>query len=139
MLPPGLDSAFRATTYRAWIEGRAVDVRIGRVHPALDELIGHRSWAVLTAWNPFSQAAGEAANAAAQQQLDRVIDGAGAERFRALGVADDGRWSEESRLVIVDRALALRWGRDFGQWAIVTGVPGGEARLEPTGAAPPPA
>ena len=137
MLPPELDRAFRATTYRVRVADRVVDVRVDRLHPELDALLRNRSWAVVTAWNPFSRDVGAQVNASAQARLDRAIDAAGLERWPAVGVGDDG-WSEESRLVVVERARALALGRDFSQWAIVTGAPGGEARLEATGAVPGP-
>jgi hypothetical protein len=123
-----LDAAYRSTAYRA---GK-LTLRVGEpTPPALDLLLesrGLRAWAYLTAWNPGSRPLPLDENRRRQREL--VAHLGDWQWLRGRAEADDGTWSEESLLVLgLPREDAMALGREFGQNAVLVGVPGGVAEL----------
>ncbi|MFP2932361.1 DUF3293 domain-containing protein [Pyxidicoccus sp. 3LG] len=108
-------------------------LRVGALHPALDSALaarGHREWAFLTAWNPGSRPRGEEENRRAQEQLVSQLVAGGWVVASAIGEAEDGSWSEQSLFVPgLPRAEAERFGRAYGQVAVLVGRAGTPAEL----------
>jgi hypothetical protein len=129
-----IHDAYRATTYRATLDGERVEIRIGERTPGLDALLharGLSSWAFVTAANPFALRLPDEENARRHAELVRAVGAQGCDFVAGECVGDDGAWPAEAGLLIVGipepaaRALA----RDFTQEAIVAGEPGHAARL----------
>jgi hypothetical protein len=132
-----LREAYRATRYvirphaltgcQEWV------LRVGALHPALDSALaarGHREWAFLTAWNPGSRPRGEEENRRAQERLVSQLVAGGWGVASAIGEAEDGSWSEQSLYVPgLPRAEAERFGRAYGQVAVLVGRAGAPAEL----------
>lgn len=129
MITGDLLRAYHETTYRAFIQREAVDIRIGVLHERLDVLLGGASWAFMSAANPASRIARD--NRARHQKLIERLEGLGYAMYPGVGIPDGGDWiPEESMLVPEMTAIeAIRIGREFGQNAIVTGIAGDAALL----------
>ncbi|NMO13430.1 DUF3293 domain-containing protein [Pyxidicoccus fallax] len=133
----GLLKAYRATRYvigpHAVTGGEERELRVGALHPALDAVLeerGHREWAFLTAWNPGSHPRDKNENQRAQDQLLSQLIAGGWQVAAAVGQSEDGNWSEPSFFVPgLCRAEAERFGRAYGQVAVLVGRVGGLAEL----------
>lgn len=128
-----LEAAYRATTYRVFLPGGALDLRIGECCPALEAWLagsGLVCWAVLTAANPGSRLLSEADNRARQSALEVALLEAGHEPYAAENVPD-GDWPVEESCFVAglahDEAMAL--AERFGQNAFVYGESGEAPRL----------
>ncbi|WP_426754913.1 DUF3293 domain-containing protein [Myxococcus sp. Y35] len=132
-----LTKAYAATRYvvrpHACTRGVEQILRAGALHPALDATLaarGHREWAFLTAWNPGSQWRSNEENRRAQERLVAQLIAGGWVVAPALGEADDGSWCEQSLFVPgLPREEAGRFGRAYGQVAVLVGRTGGRAEL----------
>lgn len=99
--------------------------------PSLQALVGERTWAFITAWNPGSVRRADAPNEAAQRDLLRSLDAdvQTAAILPAIGIGPTG-WHEPSLFVVgpaFDAFDAL--GIAHGQNAYVRGRGTGPARL----------
>jgi Protein of unknown function (DUF3293) len=125
--------AYRKTRYEVQTPGGKVVLRHGERSPELDRLLDapFPGWAFITAWNPGSNPRLSIdENRRRQQELEAALS----PRYRTFpgkGVGDDGRWPpEESVLVLgISRDEALRFGRQFGQLAILAGSRGEPAEV----------
>ncbi|WIG93102.1 DUF3293 domain-containing protein [Myxococcus sp. SDU36] len=132
-----LTKAYAATRYvirpHACTGGVEQILRAGALHPALDATLaarGHREWAFLTAWNPGSQQRGAEENRRAQERLEAQLVAGGWVVAPALGQADDGSWCEQSLFIPgLPREEAARFGRAYGQVAVLVGRAGAQASL----------
>lgn len=132
-----LMKAYRATRYvirpHAFTGGREWVLRVDARHAELDAALsaqGHEAWAFLTAWNPGSQRQDKDANDEAQRRLKSELAAGGWRGVEAVGVAEDGGWSEDSLFVPgLPRAEAERLGRAYGQVAVLVGLVGEPAKL----------
>ncbi|NVJ15716.1 DUF3293 domain-containing protein [Myxococcus sp. AM010] len=132
-----LTKAYAATRYvirpHACTGGVEQILRAGALHPALDATLaarGHREWAFLTAWNPGSQRRGAEENRRAQERLEAQLVAGGWVVAPALGQADDGSWCEQSLFIPgLPREEAARFGRAYGQVAVLVGRAGTQAAL----------
>jgi hypothetical protein len=125
--------AYRKTRYEAQAPGGKVVLRHGERSLELDRLLDARApgWAFITAWNPGSNPRLSIdENRRRQQELEAALSPR-YRTFKGKGVGDDGRWPpEESVLVLgISRDQALRFGRQFGQLAIVAGRRGEPAEV----------
>lgn len=129
--------AYRATRYvirpHATTGSQEWVLRVGALHPALDSTLtarGHREWGFLTAWNPGSRPRGDEENRRAQERLVSQLVAGGWVVASAIGEAEDGSWSEQSLFVPgLPRAEAERFGRAYGQVAVLVGRAGAPAEL----------
>jgi hypothetical protein len=129
-----LEAAYRATTYRIHAPQGDIDLRIGEASPALDALLretGTDCWAIVTAWNPRSQAQDSATNAAAQTRLQGWLSGQGYRWLAGENLADAGDWPAEPTCWVAGMPadLARECGAQYGQAAIVYGVREGAASI----------
>lgn len=128
-----LDHLYRTTDYVVRVDGEVIVIRIGEHSPAVDELLTEspRSWAFLTAWNPYSRELTAEENARRQNKLINELN---ARSFRFLyGAGEDRhhRWPpEESFLILgIDHDAAVGLANKFEQNAIVFGQHGKVAEL----------
>ncbi len=132
MKAPGLDAAFRATTYRVDTAEGVFDLRIGIANSAFDAFLRRRNiscWGVLTACNPGA-IRDDGENARRQQRLR--------ERLRELGWSclpacnlPDGDWPAEPAFLLLQvRAEKMReLAAEFSQLACICGNIGDVPRL----------
>lgn len=122
-IPIDLRAAYAETEFRVF-GPKDFTLQIGVVSEALravyDEL-GVTSAAYLTAWNPFSQDASPAENAAAQQNLQNRISDLGYVTWNGLGIDPSGDLPGEDSVFVpgMDRSEAIALGTKYRQNAIV--------------------
>ncbi|MGE5492870.1 MAG: DUF3293 domain-containing protein [Actinomycetota bacterium] len=129
-----LDQAYRATTYRVFLPGGAVDLRVDAANPALAAWLreeGVDEWAVVTAANPASQPLSPRKNAERQARLEVSLLEEGFEPYAGENVADDSAWPVEESCFIPDisREEAVALAQQFGQNAVLWGEADGLPRL----------
>lgn len=130
MLSPDLLHAYRTTTYH--VTNPAMTIRIGHLHPDLDNLLElHHctAYAFITAYNPASYVLSDIENTTRHQML--VEDLASYTCFEGHGVGEDPEWKPERSLLIlgIDQDAAKAIGIKYGQNAIVVGNAGEAATL----------
>jgi hypothetical protein len=123
-------AAYRRTAY----EAGGVVVRIGRLSPAMDALLGRSRAGFVTAWNPMSRRMPRGWN---QRMLARLRQAARG-RIIAEGWGTARGWAERHLLVAGDPRRLVVLARRFRQAAIVVVAPRRPARLRAAtpGAAP---
>ncbi len=122
-ISPQLVAAYNSTNYRV-LGQEPFDLRIGQ---ASDPLLGlyeeYRcaSAALITAWNPFSVAASNSDNAAAEARLERELVGRSIPFIKAIGEDTSGGWPSETGVLAlgITMDVAKTIGNDFRQNAIV--------------------
>ena len=127
-----LIAAFAAAEYLVDVGPRPIALRLSRQTPALDRILGGRTWAIVTAHNPDGHPQTHRRNAAAHATLEACLDRiAPAMRLPACNRDPKGRWPDEPGWLFTpeDVTQADRLARRFGQRAIVTGGAGQRAEL----------
>ncbi len=122
-LPAELVQAYRETEFQVLINP-PFTLRVGVPSDALLALYReYRVWrsAFLTAWNPGSDLASDAANAHAHRDLLVQLDGLGVRHFPGFGQDPAGQWPGEVSCLALGLTVnqASDLGRAFGQNAIV--------------------
>jgi hypothetical protein len=122
-IPRQTIEAYLATDYSIWGSRRLI-LRVGqRNHElaALYQKYAVSTAAVLTAWNPYSEARSDAENETAQRDLISEIDRLSLRHEPGHGADTTGKWPPEpSRLVLgIDLETAATLGRRFRQNGIV--------------------
>ncbi len=119
--------AYQNTTYRVFIRGESIDIRIGRRQFRLDELLGGKPWAFISACNPGSVRTSDNPERH-RALLEKLV---GLEQHPGIGIPDQGDWPPEESVLVagIVEPEAIRIGREFGQNAIVCGEGGKAARL----------
>ncbi len=127
-LSPALRAAYEAARYEVHVnDGRVFVLRHGNRHADFDAFLrqGHpdaRSWAFVTAWNPYSQRLSTVENAARQSELRAHVNAMGFVVLDGVGCDDGSDWREESLVVVgTARADACALGVRFGQHAVLVG------------------
>ncbi len=129
-----LEAAYRATTYRVFLPGGPVDLRLDQANERLRAWLaaeGCSCFAIVTACNPGSRPLSAEANAERQAQLEcELLDG-NYEPYAGENVADDGAWPIEESCFVpeLEAADACALAADFGQNAVVCGGDDGVPRL----------
>lgn len=129
-----LEAAYRATTYRVFLPGGICELRPGVACETLRcwlETAGATCFAIVTAYNPGSQAVSAEQNALRQAQLECELLEAGFEPYAGENIADDGEWADEESCFIADISLdeAIALAEEYGQNAIVCGTGDGVPEL----------
>lgn len=129
-----LFEAFRNTNFRAQTPAGNIAIRIGSACPPLDDLlrsIDARSWAYLTAYNPYGRTASESENRTQQELLVRQLREAGCLIFEGAGEADIGNWPPEPSVLAIgiNRERAMQIAERFSQAAFVAGALGSVPEL----------
>lgn len=128
--------AFRSTAYHVCIDTVSwATIRVDLPLPAaLADVVGSRSWAFITAWNPQARRRAPAENLAAQHELLATLQALpDAIVLPAIGVGSSG-WSEPSLFAIgPDLATLDRLAKTHGQLAYVHGEAAGAALLRTLG------
>jgi hypothetical protein len=128
---PSLLSAFLATEYRVVVGDRDFVITIGATHPALDRVLDHRTWQVISAHNPDARPLEPSANEQRHRELMARVRSAGIGSWPAVNRSSDGDWPDEPGRLVVgaepDWVHAL--AQEFDQVAIVAGQPGQPGRL----------
>lgn len=129
-----LDAAYRATTYRLFLPGGLIDLRIGLASDDLRcwlETAGSDCFAIITAWNPGSKPASETVNAEHQARLECDLLEGNYEPYAAQNLPDADDAPVEESCFVPDLAEedAVALAADYGQNAIVCGGADGVPRL----------
>lgn len=129
-----LETAYRATTYRVFLPGGALDLRLDLADQRLREWLsatGSNCFAIVTAANPESQQLDAAANAERQAALECELLEGNYEPYAAEHLADDGAWPVEESCFVADLECedACALAAEFGQNAVVCGGADGVPRL----------
>lgn len=130
-----LAEAYLRTTYRVWIPGAELELRVGKADAGLAGLLrGNRAGtaALLTAWNPGSERHTRQWNESAQRRLLAELSRSGHRLLRARNEPDAAQggadWTEESVLALdlelpPARALASRYGQAAFLWIDASATP----------------
>ncbi len=118
-----LIQAYRATGYRVQAT-EPFALRIDETCAACDTLLdthGVTTAAYMTAWNPYSKAVSDAANAAAQAKLMEELNDASTAIFSGEGVGEHGDWPPEPSLfaVGISREIAAILAQKYLQNAFI--------------------
>lgn len=126
--------AYNGTTYAVLDGKRQSQARILQANPEIDALLERRGAAELvfvTAWNPRSKQASDAANAAATARLKDILEEEDLDYLPAEMRPATGDWPVEKGFAIFDLAPfdALQLAEMLGQFAIVWQGQGQPAHL----------
>jgi len=129
-----LEQAYRSTTYRVFLPGGALDLRIGQASAELAGWLakqGATCWAVLTACNPLSCRCSVDENDARQSRLMVELLERGYEPYVGENLADAGDWPAEENCLVAGLSVTdcLALAQRFGQNAVVCGGSDGVPQL----------
>jgi sugar phosphate isomerase/epimerase len=129
-----LESLYQRANYVVLNPTDRIVIRIGEVSAELDELLlrrGAKSWAFVSAHNPYSRPLSADENNARHEALKDRLNSAGLVFFEGYGESPTGDWEPETSLLIlnIDRDAAISLGLELEQNAIVVGEIGGEPEL----------
>lgn len=121
-----LQIAYEQAIYEVYLNRKTIQFRISDRCLAIDSLIsqhGVDSWALITAYNPYSQCLSERNNQQRHQKLIEQIEGLQLAYLDAAGKDPGEIWQPELSLFIlgISRDIAIAIGRKFQQNAIVYG------------------
>ena len=120
-----MDAHYRSTCYRVFINDQIFDLYIGQFNTDFQTYLRASNidtWAIITAWNPYSKLKTDQENQFAQDQLmASLIDFT---YYQAVGIPDASqRWAPEESLFVlnISKAKAVAIGQQFEQNALVFG------------------
>ena len=120
-----LQTAYEQAVYEVYNGKNTIEFSIGEYCPELDRIIftEYSSWALITAYNPYSQCLSEAENRQRHQKLLDYLSNLQLTSLAAVGKDRKNIWIPEQSLVILglNRQSAIAIGRKFQQNAIVYG------------------
>ena len=119
-----LVSAYRATDYVIFSDGRSFSVRVGHHSPIIDNLLTRmktRNGAFITACNPHSKSQSAGTNTYLDRALKRYLTARGFAYLLGEGRGEVGEWPPEASVLALglSRVQATSIGRRFRQNAIV--------------------
>jgi hypothetical protein len=122
-IAPDLVEAYKATDFRVHTQPPIV-LKIGVASPQLAQLYsqhGTTCAAFLTAYNPYSEAVGDAENSAFQHKLSSELTSRGLAIIQGMGQDSLGQWPGEPSFLILGLALddAKLMGAQYRQNALV--------------------
>lgn len=121
-----LQEAYEKAIYEVYYQGETIQLSIGKHNPNLDRILKEHScttWALITAFNPYSQCLSAVENQQRHQNLIELARSQNMTYFDAVGKDKDGLWTPEQSIFIVGIELesAIALGNRFEQNAIVCG------------------
>lgn len=122
-IDPDLVEAYKATDFHVHNQPPFV-LKVGTASPQLAQLYhqhGTTCAAFLTAYNPYSEAVGDAENTAFQHKLSRELTSRGLTFLPGMGQDNQGQWPGEPSFLILGLALdeAKVMGAQYRQNALV--------------------
>lgn len=121
-----LQDAYKSTIYRVYSEKNGdIDILIGQSNLEIDAILKSnqaKSYAFITAWNPYSKEVSDAENQSANQELEKLIG-----KFtycKGFGIPSNEKdWKGEESFFVMDitKQESSRLGIVFKQNAIVFG------------------
>lgn len=128
-----LQTAYEQAIYEVYNEGETIRLRIGDCCRKLDALMirhNSNSYALITAYNPYSQCLSAHENQQRHQRLIEHLQQLQLTYLPAVGKDIYGIWTpEQSLCVFGDELQAIAIGQKFAQNAIVYGELNKPARL----------
>ena len=130
-----LHIAYQQAVYEAHCDRDKIKLYIGKRNPKLERLLKSlqaKTWALITASNPYSQCLSESENLQRHQELIEYLQPLSYSIFDAWGKDQLGDWTPEKSVLIIgiDSLQAKTIGRRFEQNAIVYGELGKPAQLQ---------
>ena len=120
-----LQTAYEQAVYEVYNDEDTIGLSVGEYCPELDRIIPEDClcWALITAYNPYSQCLSEAENRQRHQKLLEYLSGLQYTSLTAVGKDKNNVWTPEQSLLIfgLNRQGAIAIGRQFQQNAIVYG------------------
>ncbi len=121
-----LEEVFQNTDYIVQLPDRPIIIRIGEYNPALYELLKvyqSRTWAFITACNPFSRLLSDQENSIRQSRLEKRLAAENYHFLNGCGQDREKKWQGEPSFFITDInwSSAVSLGAEFEQHAIVWG------------------
>ena len=121
-----LKRAYQQAIYEVYYGKETIRLRIGDDNLQLEKLLKDcdgKTWALITAFNPYSQPLSAAENQQRHQSLLNCLQAMNFTIFDAVGKDDSGNWTPETSILIVgiDLIQAKEIGCKFQQNAIVYG------------------
>lgn len=126
-----LAAAYLAAEYRWAREGDWHDIRIGLPVPGLELLYPQaRSFALLSAWNPYSRPRDEVANRREDAALEAELAARALQHIPSFSSAPNRSWREPGWIILdLDPDDLDRLARRFGQLGALWWQRGGAVRL----------
>lgn len=129
-----LETAYRATTYRVFLPGGLVELRLDQASEAMCAWLtssAAREFVILTAHNPDARPLDAEANVARQSQMELELLAQGFETYAGENEADSGDWPLEETCCVINIGLAeaCALGAKYGQNALLHGTMDGVPRL----------
>ncbi len=131
-IPKALQNAYRATSYRALVDGGALTLRISVPCPrlvSLMERLGRTTAVFVTAFNPLGERWPDEENEAAHRRLKAALSGLDVVIYEGEGRPDSADWAPEKSLLVLglSHVQACALGRQFEQnalvWCTLRGIP----------------
>ena len=121
-----LQEAYQDAVYKVYYDHETIQLSIGQYNRRLDLVLEKyecTTWALMTAFNPYSQCLSAIENQQRHQDLFELVRSLGLIMFDAVGKDKDGVWTPEKSLFIlnIERDQAIAIGQKLQQNAIVFG------------------
>lgn len=121
-----LQTAYEEAIYEVYADHHQIQLKIGEICSELDDLMlksDRSSWALITAFNPYSQCLTPELNHQRHQELKQHLQGLSLELLPAVGKDPDGVWTPEKSILIlgITSSKAIAIGHQFEQNAVVYG------------------
>lgn len=118
--------AFKNTIYRV-LQSPTFDIKIDQYQEESNKL---ENWAFITAWNPLPNILSLEENQNRNKKLQQDLDILALKYSPAIGISEDGNWSEESFFIEnCGFQKANELAAKYGQLAFVFGEKGQKATL----------
>ncbi|WMX15751.1 MULTISPECIES: DUF3293 domain-containing protein [unclassified Aureispira] len=121
-----LEQAYLSTTYEVYNQEEIYQLRIKKENElflSFCEREGIKTWAIITAYNPYSKECSLEMNQANNEQLKQTLIDTKCIFFEANGVPDNSSWEAEKSYFVCNLSLesGKEIGRQYQQNAIVYG------------------
>ena len=121
-----LDRAYQDAIYKVYYGDRTIQLFIDRPNSKLDSILKKynvTSWALITAFNPYSQCLSAVENRQRHQSLMKLVQSLNLTFFDAVGKDENSVWTPEQSIFVmgIDLEQAIAIGRKFQQNAIIFG------------------